>query len=324
MRECVLIPVTPDRAHYLACALKRIRAQDESVDIAIFLDRVETIKRNGREKLEILSLAPNGAAVFDVPEHAYYGNSFAVMLAYKWAYDQGYDLIHYCESDVMMHPDCLAWNREVHETIPGIFASCGWVFNRQAPIEPDLAIAPWIYTPQYSIKREKLALVVKHAVPEYYNDMRGYVLRTFPNSILHNRGLQENTAYFEQDAVLQYVLMEDKSQVAWRGTALVDHVGISGYNRPNGPVFEGSLDERITKVEALIADPHTRAEIFGRAIVEREIGHVLPKREWVYSITLPGGWTSEFVSERKLDLLPKRINSVPMPADAVITATLRS
>jgi hypothetical protein len=208
--------------------------------------------------------------------------------------------------------------------MPGIFASCGWVCNLHAPIEPDLALVPWIYTPQFSIKRNKLALVAKHANHDYYSDMRGYVLRTFPNSILHNRGAQANTAFFEQDAILQYCLMEDKSQVAWRGTALVDHVGVSGYNRPSGLVFEGTLDERVTKVESLIADAHWRAEIFGRAIVEREIGHKLRQRRYVYSIKLPGGWTSEFVSELKREQLPRRLNSVPMPADAVITGTLQS
>ncbi len=317
MREVVLVP-TYQRDHYLACCLKRIRAQDKKIRIVVCGDQ------GVASGDAVLLVTDFDTSLFLGDKHKTYGNTYNVMRSLRWAYAEGFDLIHYCEDDTMMHPDCLAWHREVHEDMPNIFAACGWVGNQHAPIEPDLALLPWIYTPNYSIKREKLALVVKHAVREYYNDMRGYVLRTFPNSLLHNRGRQENTAFYEQDAILQYCLMEDKSQVAWRGTALVDHVGISGYNRPNGPVFEGTLDERVTKVESLIADPHTRAEIFGRAIVEREIGHVLPKREWIYSITLPGGWTSEFVSESKLEMLPKRLNSVPMPKDAIITATLRS
>jgi hypothetical protein len=283
------------------------------------------VSDRGESNPELFSICAHfKTRLLTVPNHTRHGNSFATMMAYKWAYDEGYDFVVMTEDDVAHHGDCLAWHREMHEDIPNLFCSCGWVFNLHAPIDKDFYLAPWFYAPNSAWKRDKLALLVRHAVPEYWDNMRQYVLETFPTSILHNRGAQSMTNFFEADGLAQYVLMEDKSQVAWRGTALVDHVGISGYNRPNGPVFEGTLDERITKVESLIADAHTRASIFGRAIVEREIGHVLPKREWLYSVTLPGGWSSEFVSESKLDLLPKRINSVPMPADAVITATLRS
>ena len=320
MRECVVIPTTADRNHYLYCALKRIRAQDSKLDIAVFLDR-----SCGGNAEALAVVGEFGAALYYVGLHDFYGNSFAAMTAYSWAYEQEYDLVHYNESDTMQHPDCLDWHREQHEMFPSIFASCGWVFNQKSPLLPDVMFAPWIYAPNFGIARDKLALVVKHSVPEYFENPRDYVLKTWPNSILHSRGTQENTAFFEQDAVLQYVLMEHRLQVAWRGTALVDHVGASGYNRPKGLVFEGTLDERVTKVESLIADPHTRAEIFGRSIVEREIGRVLPKRERVYTISLPGGWRSEFVSELKPGMLPKVINSVRI-ADyegAVITSVLR-
>jgi hypothetical protein len=319
MRECVVIPTTVDRSHYLHCALRRIREQDPKIEIAVFLDRCDG---GGADTYQIAGKFH--ASLYYVGRHTLYGNSLAALTALQWALvTEDFDLIHYCESDTMMHPDCLAWHREIHADMPNIFAACGWVCNLHAPIEPDLALVPWYYAPNASFKRDKLALIVKHAIPEYFQDMRGYVLKTFPNSILHNRGAQTNTQFFEQDGLIQYVLMEDKSQVAWRGTALVDHVGVSGYNRPSGLVFEGTLDERVTKVESLIADAHWRAELFGRAIVEREIGHKLRKREYVYSIRLPGGWTSELVSELKLEQLPRRLNSVPMPRDAVITGSLR-
>lgn len=312
MREVVVVP-TFERNHYLACCLKRIREQDPNIDIMVSLD-------HGRGNGEFLGVLNRFKAPFRLtPPHDFHGNSFNALSALKWACNQGYELIHYCEDDTMMHPDCLAWHREVHEENPNIFASCGWVFNREAPILPDIAFAPWYYAPNACFKREKLELVVAHAKPEYFQDMRGYVLRTFPNSLLHNRGRQEDTAYYEQDAIVQYCLMEDKSQVVWRGTALVDHVGASGYNRKKGPVFDGTLDERITKVESLIADPHWRADLFGRSIVEREIGGTLPKREYHYRVTLPGGWLSKFVSELKLEQLPERINSVNLPVESSVS-----
>jgi hypothetical protein len=313
MREVILIPTTADRNHYLYCALKRIREQDEKIDIAVFLDR------GGLRAGTLTVAAQFKAEVYTVKPHDFYGNTFAVMTAYKWAYEQGYDLIHYSESDVMQHADCLAWHREVHETFGDIFASCGWIFNRHAPISPDLMFAPWFYSPNVSFRREKLALIVKHAKPEYFANMREYVLETFPRSILHNRGLQENTAFYEQDGLIQYCLMEDHSQVAWCGIAKVDHVGASGYNRVmNGVEFEGTLDERITKVESLIADPYWRCELFGREVVEREVGHALKAREFTYRITLPGGWSSEITTELTMRQLPRRINSVRLPPEAKI------
>ena len=96
------------------------------------------------------------------------------------------------------------------------------------------------------------------------------------------------------------------------------HIGASGYNRPAGPKFEGTLQERIAQVEGLLEDPYWRAELFTREVVEREIGHVLKKREYKYRITLPGGWESFCTSELTKDRLPKRINSVPLGNDAVI------
>lgn len=317
MKEVVVVP-TYDRNEYLDCCLRRIRDQDGDIGILVSVDRCRIIPDETRS-----ILAKYKAEGFAAGEHNHYGNSYNVLRALRVVYYfGGVDLLHYCEDDTMMHPDCLAWHREVHADIPGIFASCGWVFNRFAPINADTQMAPWYYAPNACFSREKLALIVKHAVPAYFDNMRGYVLSTFPSSVLHNRGRQENTAFYEQDAIVQYCLGEDKTQCVWRGTALVDHVGASGYNRKKGPVFEGTLDERVTKVEALIADPHWRAELFGREIVEREIGHRLGKREYLYRVNF-GGWESEFVSELRNEQLPRRLNSVDVPDDALITQSLR-
>ena len=219
----------------------------------------------------------------------------------------------------MQGEDCLAWHRRVHEDYASIFCSCGWVFNRQAPISDSLMFAPWYYAPNACIKREKLAQIVKHANPLYYNGMRDYVLKTFPDSILHAKGLQVRTGFWEQDAIFQYCIEQDGSPVAWNGIAKGAHVGSSGYNKPSGPKFEGSLQERIAQVEGLIDDPYWRAELFSREVVEREIGHHLKKRTFQYRLRLSGGWESEVSSEVAADHLPRRLNSVTLPADAEIS-----
>lgn len=315
--ECVIVP-TYKRNHFLWACLRRIRVQDQDVPIIVFSDR-------GEDNEELRHVCKTFEADLKImPIHDYYGNSFCVMEALRWAYEEEMwggrwlNLIHVCEDDFMQTQDCLAWHRKVNDLFSDLFCSCGWVFNRQAPISDDLAFAPWFYAPNYAITREKLAQVVKHANPLYYNDMAKYVLKVFPDSILHAKGMQENTQFWEQDALFQYCIEADKSQVAWNGIAKGSHVGASGYNRPTGPKFEGSLQERVAQVEGLIEDHYWRAELFTREVVEREIGHPLRKREFKYRVTVPGGWSSEFVSELSKDRLPKRINSVPLGADAVI------
>jgi len=311
MRECLIIP-TYRRTHFLHCTLERIRKQDERIEIAVFSDR-------GEDSEELFGVTDKFEATLKItPAHNYYGNSFCIMEAYRWAYNEGYDLVHFSEDDVMQHPGCLEWHRSIHEMLDNIFCSCGWVFNQHAPITEDLMFAPWFYSPNACFRRDKLGLVVKHANPLYYNDMQGYVLKTFKNSSLHNKGRQRETKFFEQDAIVQYAMEQDKSQAAWCATAKVDHVGTSGYNKPDGLEFTGTLAERIEQVEKLIADHYLRADIFSRAIVEREIGHVLPKRMNKYRVRLPGGWESDYFSELQRDQLPRKINSVSLGPDAVV------
>jgi len=307
---CVL---TYQRNHFLYCALKRIREQDKKIPIVVFSDR-------GDDNPELRHVCGEfWAGVEIIPRHDYYGNSYATMEMLRWAYGQQIGLVIVSEDDFMQGPECLNWYRETHEMFTGIFCACGWVFNRQAPISDDLMFAAWFYSPSYSVRREKLAQVIKHANPLYYNSMREYILSTFPDSLLHNKGNQENTGFYEQDAVWQYCIEADKGQVAWNGIAKGAHLGCSGYNRPTGPKFEGTLEERIAQVESLIADPYWRADLFTREVVEREIGYVLPKREFHYRVTLPGGWESDFRSELTLDRLPKRLNSVTLPPNAQIS-----
>lgn len=313
MNEIVVVP-TYRRNEYLWCCLRRIRCQDADIEIVVFSDR----DQDTGELRDACRTFDAGLRV--LPVHDYYGNSYCVMEALRFVYENYVaDLIHVCEDDFMQGEDCLAWHRRIHQMPVDIFCSCGWVFNRQAPIADSLLFAPWYYAPNASIKREKLAQVVRHANPLYYNAMREYVLRTFPDSLLHSKGAQENTGFWEQDAVFQYCIEADGSQVAWNGIAKGCHVGASGYNRPSGPKFFGTLEERIAQVEDLIEDHHWRAELFSREVVEREIGHALARRAFRYEVTLPGGWRSEFTSELTQRRLPKRLNSVDLPEGARIS-----
>ena len=316
MREIVIVP-TYKRPEMLFYCLSLIRAFEKEIPVAIFPDRGTA---EDPELVDVVrSFEPDRMVVQFVPEHDYYGNSYNVMEALRWAYSGRWDRVFYIEDDVMVHPDFFEWHRKTHAEFDDIFASMGWVFNHHAPITDDLQFQPWYYAIGTCFSREKLGLVARHATPRYYNDMPGYIEKNFKASTLNARVRIE---HFEQDGLIQRILDVDKSQTAASGIARCTHIGTFGYNRGwdiREDFFEGcpTFEDRVGRLRKLVGDPYWRAEIFSRAIVEREIGHVLPKRERTYTVRV-GPYESEFKSELGIDLLPKRINSVPRTSEMEI------
>lgn len=257
-----------------------------------------------------------------VPDNDWYGNTANTMNAYLWAFNAGYDRIFYVESDVMVHKDFFSWHRQQQEEFPNIFASMAWIFNRHAPITDDLMFQPWFYSIGVCFSREKLALIAQHATPKYYGDLHGYIERRFKASPLN---VPFAIAHVEQDGLIQRVLDEDKSQTVSPGIAKCSHVGFTrSYGGDTQEDYERFLgleglrfDERVERVEEFIADEYWRASVFGKDIVQREIGHVLQKREFTYRIKI-GEFESTFKSELRQGRLPRRINSVPIPKDAEV------
>jgi len=314
MKEVVIVP-TYMREELLFCCLKRLRGYDGDIPIHVFPDRGTFHNPAVRSICETFE-----AHAHLVPDSDYYGNTANVMNAYLWAYNEGYDRVYYVESDVMVHSDFFSWHRQQQDMFPDIFASMAWIFNRHAPIADDVLFQAWYYSIGTCFSRDKLRLIVEHATPRYYADMQGYIESTFKKSSLNTPfGIE----HYEQDGLIQRVLDADRTQTVSAGIAKCSHMGFGGYNRgwtAYQNLFEDckTFAERVKRVEEFISDPYARAECFGREIVEREIGHELPKRNLKYRIRLPGGWESEFTSELKREMLPKRINSVRVPLNAEI------
>lgn len=316
--EVVIVP-TYTRPDLLRCCLKRIRDLEPTIPISVFPDQGSSEDPDTR--LALTPFLQTNIQVNYVPQHDYHGNTFNAMEAMRWAYNEGYDRIFYIEDDVMVHPDFFSWHREMQDDEDiELFASMGWVFNRFAPIAEGNMYQPWYYAIGTCFARKQLFKVVQHATPHYYADMQGYIEKKFPESNLNSPyGIQ----HFEQDGLIQRVLDQDKSQTVSPGICRCSHMGLYGYNRGWNAHVElftaaSTFDQRIKMLEEFIADPYARALVFGRDIVEREIGHELPKREFHYTIRLPGGWESDFVSELEKRHLPPRINSVPIPCEAEI------
>jgi hypothetical protein len=310
MKELIVIP-TYKRPEMLFYCLSLLRNFAPEIPVAVFPDRGTL---NDKETLEVLdAFDPDLVQGMLVPEHDYYGNTYNVMEALRWAYCTRAELIYYIEDDVMIHEDFFAWHREMHEEFgDDIFAAMGWVFNHYAPITVDPMFQPWYYAIGTSFKREKLAHIVEHATPRYYEAMPEYVQKTFKNSILNS---PINITHYEQDGLIQRVIDVDKSQTVCSGIARCSHLGVFGYNRgwEKRDDFFGdakTFEARLAKISQLIGDPYWRASLFGRAIVEREIGKILPPRLHKYLLKL-GAFECDYESELAVDQLPKRLRSVP-------------
>lgn len=312
MKEIVLVP-TYKRPEMLFYCLSLIRAIEPRIPIAVFPDRGTY---NDKEFTEVMdSFDPEVTLACVVPEHDYYGNTMNTMEAFRWAYNCGCERIFYVEDDVMVHWDFFKWHREIHEECEGleIFASMGWIFNRYAPITTDVLFQPWYYSVGTCFTREKLKLIVDHATPRYYKDMPGYIEKAFSGSSLNT--VHQDIQHFEQDGLIQRVMDRDRSQVVCRGMASCTHLGTFGYNKgwEQRDGFYGdakTFEERLVKLSQFLADPYWRASLFGREIVEREIGKELPPRLNKYLLRV-GPYECEYQSELKPEQFPKRLRSVP-------------
>lgn len=308
MRELVLV-TTYKRKFLLFSCLERIRTYGGDIPVIVFSDRASTEGMDAAEMFKALWVT--------MPEHEYYGNSYNTMEAYRFAYNSGADLVYLIEDDVMVHPDFFTWHRRMHEEYDDLFAALAWVFNQHAPIDDAEMFQPWIYSIGVSFKRNKLKLVAQHASPLYYADMPGYVKKYFPSSP-YNGPFQ--VAHVEQDGLIQRILEKDKSQTVSCGIAKCSHLGMGGYNRgwSNYEKFFAGIDhyeDAAKKVDLLLADPYWRISIFGRGIVERELGREIVKRNLHYRVKFDG-WESDFTSEMDRSHLPYRINGVQIPQHA--------
>lgn len=312
--ETVVVP-TFRRKEFLYCCLAYIRRADPAIPIAIFPDQATAIDQ---ELQNIASFFK--AKVCFVPKHNYYGNSFNVLEALRAAFNTGFQRIYYIEDDVFVHPDFFAWHRRVQDDYPDIFASMAWVFNRHAPISDDDMFQPWYYAIGTCFSIYALAQIVEHASPLYYGNMQEYIRENFKDSKINDPHV---LAHYEQDGLIQRVLEASGKQTVSSGIAKCSHMGFAGYNRGwsrYDKFFAGCPDfpERIKRIEHCYADPYWRVSMFGREVVERELGREIPKREIKYTIKLPDGWESEFTSEMSRDYLPLRVNSINIPEDSQI------
>lgn len=241
MKSVVLVP-TYDREEFLYCSLEAIRAADPNANIHVFPDRGTDVsstcdKFSATQHLTI--------------QHSYHGNSYNMLEALKWAYQDNarYDRIYVVEDDAIINGTFFAWSNEALSKFPDSFAACGWQYSPDAIISdgPDIRIQ-WYLSVCAALPRSSVFSIVQHARPEYYGNMKAYLDRAYPNS--PKRG----TMHYEQDGLILRVMESESKRCVWPRRPRATHCGFRGYHMSKDRP-EGSLEERVAILKLALKEP---------------------------------------------------------------------
>jgi hypothetical protein len=242
MKEVVLVP-TYDRSEFLYCCLEAIRATEPTIPIEVFPDR-------GTDESAVTTQF-EGVTEHRTLQHSYHGNSFNMLEALKWAYQQNdrWDTIYVIEDDAIIDGTLFTWARTALNTWTDSFAACGWQYSPDALISdgPDLRI-PWYLSVATALPRKSVFSIIQHARIEYYSDMKGYLDRTYPAS--NRRG----SMHYEQDGLILRVMESESKRAVWPRRPRATHCGWRGYHTSQQRA-QGSLEERIAIVKLALKNP---------------------------------------------------------------------
>lgn len=254
MKEVVILP-TFDRSEFLFCALEAIRAAEPEIPIHVFPDR-------GTDESAVTIQFP-GVTEHRTLQHSYHGNSFNMLEALKWAYQQNerWDLIYVIEDDAIIDGSFFTWARMSLTTCPNSFAACGWQYSPDALISdgPDLRI-PWYLSVATALPRKSVFSIIQHARIDYYANMKGYLDRTYPAS--HRRG----SMHYEQDGLVLRVMESESKRAVWPRRPRATHLGWRGYHMAKDAP-KGSLEERIAIVKLALKNPQLLTRLMSGAKV---------------------------------------------------------
>jgi hypothetical protein len=240
MRELVIVP-TYKRSDMLFVCLEAIRAAEPDIPLHVFPDR-------GTDEIAICQR-------FNAVHHltlqtSYHGNSYNMLSALAWAYEQHPDTVFVIEDDAIVDPTFFDWCRSALSD-KSIFAACGWTYSPDAfpPCDgPDIKI-PWYLSVAAAIPFHSLYGIVQHARPEYYGNMREYLDKAYPAS--NRRG----SMHYEQDGLILRVCESESKRCAWPRRPRATHVGWTGYHMPEGKELHGTLESRVAVIKLLLKNP---------------------------------------------------------------------
>jgi hypothetical protein len=259
MRDIVLIP-TYARPEYLFICLEHIEqaAGASALELWVIQDRhtrpIANVERDLAETAKICAHFNTRGLKIRFTErqpHAFWGNPYNFLEAYKEAYATDARYVYLIEDDVLISPDFFLWHEAV-QARADYFVTVGWHCIRNKAVQKSNDPTAYIETTcDYSSigvcwRRENLSVVVPHANPDYYKDLTGYTDRNFPdNPIPRNQ-------WTEQAGLIMRLVLQnrDTRTVAWPSLPRCAHVGAYGYHRPQGQRFGGDVPARVCALRA--------------------------------------------------------------------------
>ena len=254
MKEIVIVPAWR-RPEFLHAALTRLAVADDGApEFWICLDRghsdeVAAVAHWFRAILP-------GRVRIGIREHAYRGNSYNVLTSFHNAVDEGADLVHLVEEDILVGADYFDFHRRAHELAPDAF-SVSACRNQYYPLgvappydETGIYLHPSYQSIGVSLKAYRLRQALRYATPQYFAAQVQFCARNFPHSRI-------NRSHAEQDGLLHRVLEKQGSATAYASVPRAYHVGFVGYHR-NGEMPPGDVGERSAAILAMDADELNR------------------------------------------------------------------
>lgn len=249
MRNVVLVPCWR-RAEFLAVSLELLQAADPSGRnfYIILVDR-----GHSPEVADVARRFPLPHLVRFAPRHRFHGNSYNILEGYRLALDKVGDrdksIIYLVEEDVFVAKDFFRFHEVAWTTFNPFCVSAARNQNipsERIPLNPSAAD---VYTHEsyqslgISWRARHLETVIRHALPDYYNNMSAYVRRHFPLSRL-------GFSCHEQDGLICRVMESMGLSTLYPMLPRAYHAGFVGYNRPGNRLI-GTLQERIARLRGL-------------------------------------------------------------------------
>lgn len=263
MRDLIIIP-TYLRAEYLYLCLEHLANTERTASEKEFWV-VEDRRENDEHRYKMIFewcneviaawSGPLKIRKFTQKPHNFVGNSFNVLQAYNWAYQSDARFVYLVEDDVLVKPDFFRWHEAVQEAEPKTMCSIAYRCSRNHEARTDVTDPAAYFTTARDYasigvcwKRENLAPLLEHNKIAYFNDMDGYIGRTFP-------GNRFATDFGEQDGLIMRVMWDIRGFTSWSFIPRAFHLGFYGYHRPNGKVPNGFWQQKVGQLRAMISDP---------------------------------------------------------------------
>lgn len=162
-------------------------------------------------------------------KHAYAGNSFNVLEAYKTAARQlePEDLVYLIEEDIFVAEDFFEFHQDAHMIDPAAFfvSACKGqrkIFDGDTP--SILYRSDHYQSLGVSMQARRVGSFVQHAMHDYYKDMTGYCSKHLADSQLPAWAA-------EQDGVIHRVVRRVGGYGLFPAVPRAFHAGFIGYNR---------------------------------------------------------------------------------------------